>query len=87
MNDRQEILDATVSVLLGERRAPAGIILDTRTPLANGGLQLTSAALVGALIDLEDLFGVELDDAAIAASRLETLGDLVDLISAAGART
>ena len=73
--------DPIVRVLTGDQ-PPARV--DASTPLAQGGLALTSADVVGALVDLEDRFGVILDDAAVASSSMETVGDLVAMVSRAG---
>jgi acyl carrier protein len=81
VNNQEDVLKLILKVLTSERRPPEGLGIDAQTPLANGGLELTSAAIVRALIDLEDVFGVELDDAAIATSRLETVGDLIVLVT------
>jgi acyl carrier protein len=53
------------------------------TPLGEHGLALSSLGFVRALICLEDDLGIELDYAVMMASDLQTVGDVIEIVTRA----
>lgn len=50
------------------------------TPLADGGLHLSSLELVRLLVGLEDHLDIQLDDEEVMNTRLDTVDDVVALV-------
>ncbi|MBP2336684.1 acyl carrier protein [Saccharothrix coeruleofusca] len=70
---------AVVAVLVAEAAHPVEVAVRAGTPLAGGGLELTSLELMRALFKLEEALDVELDEA-ISDSELRTVGDVVEAV-------
>jgi len=81
---------ATVTrVLIDETDQADQVEVTPRTPLADGGLALSSLSFMRVLIRLEDEFGIELDDSAVMGARLTVVEDLITVVrdgAANGAR-
>jgi acyl carrier protein len=76
----QDVRQTIVTTLTTEGRPAAGIVVGVDTPLAEGGLELTSLGLVRALVTLEDTLGVELDDAVVMTAEFRTVSDVTEAI-------
>jgi len=60
----------------------ADIEKSLETPLADGGLELTSLDLIQLLVQAEERLGIQIPDDAVMNTFLDTLGDLYQVISA-----
>jgi acyl carrier protein len=74
----EDQIQALVSRIAGPDRLPAQI--ESATPLGEGGFWLDSVEMVDLLVACEDEFGLVLDDQALAASALSSLGSLVEAV-------
>lgn len=76
--DDQELRQLIGQLLALDQGAGPEII--PTTPLAEGGLELTSLELVRLLVNLEEQLGIELDDGEIMNAQLDTVEDILDLV-------
>ncbi|OLB80786.1 MAG: hypothetical protein AUI14_05495 [Actinobacteria bacterium 13_2_20CM_2_71_6] len=80
MIDVDEFL-ALVSDLLSDN-PNADIEKSLDTPLADGGLELTSLDLIQLLVQIEERLGIRIPDDAVMNTFLDTLGDLYQVVGA-----
>ncbi len=79
INDRD--LHTMISALLESDQHPsADINITNATPLAEGGLELTSLDLVRLFVGMEEQLGVELEDAAMFETDFDTVADIVGMV-------
>lgn len=74
-----DLARTVIDVLLAEVEHPAEVSVTDGTPLAGGGLALSSLELMRALIRIEDTLDADLDEV-IAEFGLKTVGDVVDAV-------
>lgn len=74
-----DLAPTVIDVLLAEVEHPAEVRVTGDTPLAGGGLALSSLELMRALIRIEDTLDADLDEV-IAEFGLKTVGDVVDAV-------
>lgn len=70
-----------VSTLAAAGRPPLDLVPALETPLADGGLELSSLDLVRALVQVEEQLDVQLDGVALAIAELRTVGDVAGLVA------
>lgn len=75
------IYKTILNVLTAEGRPAPGLAVTRQTPLGDGGFELTSLELVRVLVRLEELLGVELDDAVLGTVTIRTVGELADVLT------
>lgn len=59
--------------------------LSVGTPLAEGGLELTSLDLIQLIVDIEGELSIEIEDGTIMNSALEYVSDVIGLVFSASA--
>ena len=69
-----------IRVLTDEADQADRVEVTPHTPLADGGLALSSLSFMRVLIRLEDELDVEIDDAAVMGSRLTVVEDLMTVV-------
>lgn len=77
MNDepvRAAVIEALLSSTSRVRPNAEDIAYETR--IGNGGLGISSLALLHAFVAMEKRFGILFNDGAVAAARFDTVGDL-----------
>jgi acyl carrier protein len=80
----QELHQAITELLETYQHPSADLEITDATPLADGGLELTSLDLIRLLVGLEEQFGIELEDTAVFDNAFDTVADLRTLVDAAG---
>lgn len=81
MTTQTDIRGAVVAALVAEAesdRSPADVTDDMT--LDGEGLALNSLGFVRSMVELEDRFDVELQDAVVMSSDLKTVGDVVTFV-------
>lgn len=79
MNTDDPARRTVIDVLLAEVEHPVEAPVTDDTPLAGGGLALSSLEIMRALIRIEDTLDADLDEV-IAEFGLKTVGDVVDAV-------
>jgi acyl carrier protein len=72
---------AVWEALAAEGQPAPGLDPAPQTPLAQGGLELTSLGLVRALVRIEQRLDLQLDDGALVAADFQTVDDVVRLVT------
>lgn len=80
MSDSKEFLDL-VSELLSDN-PNSDVDMSMGTPLADGGLELTSLELIQLLVQLEERLDIKIPDNAVMNAFLDDVGDLFRLVDA-----
>ncbi|MGV9380410.1 acyl carrier protein [Nonomuraea sp. NPDC003707] len=71
---------AIVDLLLAEACPADGVVPTPQTPLSDGGLELTSLALVRAIVNIEESLGLDFSDTTFMDAELRTVADVLALV-------
>lgn len=86
MTRTHDVRAVVVGALTAESATWEGAEPTPDTPLADGGLELSSLEVVRALVRIEEGLGSELADEDVWSAELRTVGDLLDLVARAAPR-